>query len=78
MRFAKFENFNPSTNTDKVYSLYMMEGPNGTFSVFADYGRRGSRQRTHIQAEDVDLLTAEREFSKAKRTRLQHGYLQVA
>lgn len=57
-------NNDPKTNSDKVYSLQLVEETDGTFSTYAQWGRREKATSSQVKADHVARWKAESVYNQ--------------
>jgi predicted DNA-binding WGR domain protein len=60
--------------SDKVYDLELVREADGTYSVNACYGRRGSTLNSAPKCQHTTLDVADREYNKLIEEKLGKGY----
>jgi len=63
-------------NSDKIYHAAIVEN-SGSFTVQVEWGRRGSVLSSGTKAENVDLVTAEKNFNKVVKEKTGKGYQEI-
>lgn len=64
--------------SDKVYDMQLAPQPDGTWSVFAQNGRRGARLTQRTKVKGVGYSAAYRVFDEVLDEKLSKGYRSVA
>ena len=60
--------------SDKLYSIFMLLEPDDTYTVTAEYGRRGAKEQRVTKGVKLSKDDAEALFAKIKKEKMAKGY----